>query len=377
MSSPPTASEVNWIATAIRAVIAQSAQQSLLRSRRIGVSWKTLKPSTRGGERRFGMRHRVNGGDMKLFLILVLALTLLFARASMALGNYDATKNLNVDSETGIFQTSAMLPMRLIFGVGTQYGAQPYLTEIGINGLAPPAEMSFSFVNGEFSFDGQFIGFDNCGDRHGQPRGIYVAELDDQTSRKLLPLTSEICVAVRWAPDGQRVSFDNPEDHRLHIISLATGEVNVMPNRDVGWHWWSPKGDQIVFERGKGGRRELFITDLDGNERQLTFRKDFNNCETWAPTWSRDGSRIAFTVSEPNKKLSLYTISPDGDEVRKLETPGNAYSPRWSTDGEWIIYLDVKRLMRIRNDGRDIGLIGELITASHSAMSSFSLGPRN
>jgi Tol biopolymer transport system component len=268
--------------------------------------------------------------------------------------------------------------MRMILGIPTQSGAQSYLTEIGANGLAPLVEMPYGFTNGEFSFDGQFMAFDNCGDRYNKPRGIYVVNIANQTSRRIHPLTSKFCTSVRWAPDSQRLSFINQDDNRLQVINLATNEVTSLPSTYVNLHWWGPNSDQIVFERGKGGHRELFISDLEGRERQLTYLKNFNNGETWAPSWSPDGSLIVFTADESAGKLSLYTIAPDGSGLKKLEIPDTAYSPRWSTDGEWIIYLSSRKLMQIHKDGTGLKLIGNLQDyGANFGRSSFSLGPKN
>jgi Tol biopolymer transport system component len=171
------------------------------------------------------------------------------------------------------------------------------------------------------------------------------------------------------------LSFPDPDDHRLNIINLETKEVSVKPNIEVGsFHSWSPESDKIVFDRGRGGRRELFITNLEGQERQLTYLKDFGNCETWGPTWAPDGSRIVFSVSEPSRKLGIYTIAPDGTEIKKLKTADSAYSPRWSTDSEWIIYRSDDDLMRIRNDGTDIRHIGNLLHNEQFKVIPFSLG---
>jgi len=64
------------------------------------------------------------------------------------------------------------------------------------------------------------------------------------------------------------------------MMIIIIGSAFGLPGGDIpDKHWWSPKGDQIVFDRGRGGKRELFITDLEGHERQLTYRKDFKNCE--------------------------------------------------------------------------------------------------
>jgi Tol biopolymer transport system component len=312
---------------------------------------------------------------MKKILFLALAISLLLAMGSMLVANSQSATGSEAKGYPNVRRSSPLIPMRLIFGFGTRVGAMAYITVIGADGLAPPEELPFSFVNGAFSFDGEFIAFDNCGDRFDNPRGIYLANLADRTSRLIHPLTTRICVTVEWSPDGKRLSFPNPDDHRLQIINLETAEVSVTPNIEVGMlHSWSPEGDKIVFDRGRGGRRELFITNLEGQERQLTYLKDFGNCETWGPTWAPDGSRIAFSVSEPRRKLSLYTIAPDGTEIKKLETPDTAYSPQWSTDSEWIIYRSGDDLLRIRKDGTDIHHIGNLLRNEQNSGYPFSLG---
>jgi len=314
---------------------------------------------------------------MKKILFLALAISLLLAMGSMLVAKSQSATGSEVKGSPNVKRSSPLIPMRLIFGFGTRVGAMAYITVIGADGLAPPEELPFSFVNGAFSFDGQFIAFDNCGDRFGNPRGIYVANFADQTSRLIHPLTTRICVTVEWSPDGKRLSFPNPDDNRLHIINLETEKVSVTPNIEVGMlHSWSPEGDKIVFDRGRGGSRELFITNLEGRERQLTYVKDFGNCETWGPTWAPDGSRIAFSVSEPRRKLGLYTIAPDGTEIKKLAIPDTAYSPQWSTDSEWIIYRSGDDLMRIRNDGTDIHHIGKLLRNEQNSGYPFSLGAK-
>ena len=94
----------------------------------------------------------------------------------------------------------ALAPMRLIYGIPSQVGAIPFITEVSADGLALLNELPHSFTNGEFSFDGEFIAFDNCGDRFGNPYGIYVVKLAEQKRRQVLFLPGKICTSVRWAP---------------------------------------------------------------------------------------------------------------------------------------------------------------------------------
>jgi Tol biopolymer transport system component len=305
---------------------------------------------------------------MKMMLVLTLAITAFFmpGMTSKTSRHFLTQPKVNVVAQD-------FVPMRLIFGIPSNVGARAFLTELDMAAIAPLEELPYSFVDGDFSFDGSAIAYDNCGDRYRNPHGIYVAKLGQQESRKILPIAGKICVSVRWSPDGQQLSFDSPNDRQLHIINLATNEDRILPNtKAAGWHWWSPKGDEIVVERGLGGQRELFILDLEGKARQLTYLKDFANCETWAPTWSRDGNRIAFTVTERGKN-KLYTIAPDGTDIKRIEIPDVAYSPRWSIDSEWIIFRSGERLMRVRKDGSGLSSMGEL----RESKSAFSIGPKS
>jgi Tol biopolymer transport system component len=169
-----------------------------------------------------------------------------------------------------------------------------------------------------------------------------------------MPLSDSECVDIRWSPDGTKLSYASGRNHALHVIDLAGKREEVIANTDgAGWHWWSPSGNEIVYQRGTGKTgRLLYVTDLRGNNRQLTFARDFQPCkwwfkviDTWAPTWSPNGDKIAFTQCG-----ALFVISPYGKDLRQLTSTGDAsqtsilpitpaYSPRWSPDGRWIIFI--------------------------------------
>jgi Tol biopolymer transport system component len=301
---------------------------------------------------------------MKAIRIAPLAVTLSFTLVQILVPNiYSSSARGNVSAR----QQAELPPMRLIFGIATNMGARSFMTQVGAHGIEEPVEMPYKFVDGEFSPDGRSIAFENCGEMGNKSAfGIYVVKLVDRTSSLVAPMTGKTCTCVRWAPEGERLSFADPANRRLHIIKLASKEVISLPHAEVGQqHWWSPGGDEIVFDRGNGGKRELFITDLQGEVRQLTHLKDFNNGESWAPTWSRDGSRIAFIVSGEG----FYTVAPDGSDLKSLEGTSRGYEPRWSTDGEWLLFKKGDQLMQIRKDGMGLKVTGQLPRIA----SSFSL----
>ena len=60
---------------------------------------------------------------------------------------------------------------------------------------------------------------------------------------------------------------------------------------------------------------------------------------SYCTEWSPDGTRIAFTLIEPDGADQIATIVPDGSNVKGL-TSGPAISecPSWSPDGTKIVF---------------------------------------
>ena len=57
------------------------------------------------------------------------------------------------------------------------------------------------------------------------------------------------------------------------------------------------------------------------------------------PTWSPDGTRIAFASSRSGITSAIYVMSADGSDVRQLTNdPGGDYTPWWSPDGSKIAF---------------------------------------
>ncbi len=181
----------------------------------------------------------------------------------------------------------------------------------------------------------------------------------------------------RWSPDGSALAFlskRKDEVRQLYVIPAAGGEARCLTDLDesVTEPVWSPDGTRIAFstrvrdaayaqedERRRpprrftrlqyklddvgwtgGRRRHLFTVPADGSAppAQLTFG-DF---EDGSPTWSPDGTRIAFASARDDDwdlKLvgDLYVVDPDGGEPERLTGGDSSYdAPSWSPDGSLI-----------------------------------------
>ena len=124
-------------------------------------------------------------------------------------------------------------------------------------------------------------------------------------------------------PGGQIVLI-NPDGTGLRV--LADDGVN------NGFPSWSPDGKRIVYRRGK----QLAIVNVnDGKVTTLTDGSHYDNF----PQWSPKGDVIMFTSDRQDNQFSLYTIRPDGADIRRLTKNSriDAHSI-WSNDGEWIVF---------------------------------------
>ncbi len=94
----------------------------------------------------------------------------------------------------------------------------------------------------------------------------------------------------------------------------------------------------VAFCSNRSGGYQIYVMNGDGsNVRQLTNFPPPNS----EPTWSPDGSMIAFTSGKDDiNNFTLYAIDVDGNNARRLLEPvaGDNWYPAWSPLGDRIIF---------------------------------------
>ena len=172
---------------------------------------------------------------------------------------------------------------------------------------------------------------------------LFQQRVGGKNARPLTPNTPSDEYEPSYSPDGKRIAFySNREPAGIYVME-ATGE-NVRPLIPRCHHpSWSPNGREIVCSKlGHSlpstrniNPSALLIADVEtGAQRQL--------CENDAmqPSWSPNGSRIAFWFNPPSAGRSdIATISKAGGEIEVVTTDASTnWNPVWSPDGKFLYF---------------------------------------
>ena len=146
----------------------------------------------------------------------------------------------------------------------------------------------------------------------------------------------------------------------LSMIVLAAASASSVSAQ------WPGQNGRITFMRfDADGMFQVWVANPDmTNQVQLTRGPD----DGWFPTWSPDGSRIAFSSYRTDPDLDdgievhdVFTMRPDGTDVRQItDSRGYSGKPSWSPDGRWLLF-DADRgdyprsqgIYMIRSDGSE------------------------
>jgi Tol biopolymer transport system component len=147
-----------------------------------------------------------------------------------------------------------------------------------------------------------------------------------------------------YSPDGSMIIFDSTRDGNTEIyaLDLASGaerRLTVEPGEDWG-ATWSPDGTHIAFNSDRNGPMDIYVMASDGSGvRRVTFTTapDSGNV---APSWSPDGSRIAYTARTGNEPSEIWSVRSTGGDARNLSrsqmTGDDMWTGGWGPDGRIV-----------------------------------------
>jgi len=111
---------------------------------------------------------------------------------------------------------------------------------------------------------------------------------------------------------------------------------------------WSPDGSKIAFasKRNNNGW-DIYVMNADGTAQKrltenISQERKHNSDFTWDnsnPAWSPDGRWIAFS-STRDGDAEIYKMTPSGSNLRNMtEHVGRDWKPTWSPDARKIAFV--------------------------------------
>ena len=196
---------------------------------------------------------------------------------------------------------------------------------------------------------------------------IYVMNDNGSAIRRLTNNTLSKDRSPRWSPDGKRIAFTRYMDKEqmqtsseLFIMNADGTDQKRLTHNNVadGYPSWSPDGQYLAFTskqsgNHRNGKYEVYVIELASQTVQRLTGTE-GELGSGAPDWSPDGTEIVYEKFIDNggglAHKNIYLMRANGEQQHPLfpdpqegaDTIIMRFFPRWSADGQRILFNDCK-----------------------------------
>jgi serine/threonine protein kinase len=165
--------------------------------------------------------------------------------------------------------------------------------------------------------------------------------VDRQGKAEAIPVPAHTFLDPRVSPDGSRIVAQAADgDNDIWICDVARGSLTRLtfdPGEDET-PTWSPDGSWIAWVTQRPGRpRQVMRRRADGSgDEEVLWSTDRH---AHLHDWSHDGASLLVTQEAESSARDVWLVPAAGGESRPLlRAPFEECNPRFSPDGGWLAY---------------------------------------
>ena len=152
-------------------------------------------------------------------------------------------------------------------------------------------------------------------------------------------------LTLSLSPDERRVVVDagpgNPDLWILEVSRGVTSRLTFDPASDFA-PVWSPDGNRIAFTSDRSGPGSIYVKPATGAQSESLLASHATEMDP--ADWSRDGRFIAAIAAHPSQRWDIWIVPLEGGQKPYpfLSGPFAENSPRFSPDGRWMAYTSLE-----------------------------------
>jgi Tol biopolymer transport system component len=226
------------------------------------------------------------------------------------------------------------------------------------------------------------LAFAKVTDINGKGWGdIWVINTDGTGMRRLTATSDTSEEQLAWSPDGSKIAYGagDPESIESYTLGVMNADGSgIGPLTGTLTHGltpsWSPDGTRVAFTVFKRlYNTDIAVMDIDGSAvREVTSAPNDEFCPAWLP----DGT-LLFLYGWPSE--DIYRMNADGSGLTAVTEGGYAGSYAPSADGKHLVLHDTQRdrlvVLPVSGQGSPVVLVDKVSRYVPSATVSLTWSP--